>query len=245
MDSTNRAPFSYQDDLKPSARWYGLALLALLGGLGFLYQFVMTGFDRIDDALIQIKTPGQVELLLGHKGEHGVFLETSTLYGGKPYVAAIDDADGLSVSIVRKEDDFVVPLVDVKGNAAYSLFGREGAALYSFQVERTGSYLVTVGEPPAGGEKPLVVAVSGLNPNYEMTNILLDASLIFLMIWAITIASWGTVFLLRKKYKQQNHWSERGRSKKESSPKEPTTVSADPDAILDVRPNGKRKKRKK
>ncbi|MBF0169902.1 MAG: hypothetical protein HQK87_02240 [Nitrospinae bacterium] len=250
MESTNRPPFSLKDDLSPSLRWYGLAILVMLAGLGFLYQFAMTGFDRINASLVQCKSGSICEVYLTTKGQHGIYQELSTVFGDKPYRSTLEESEGLAITVSRNEDSFAVPLKSFRGAAPYSLFWRDGVALFAFDVEKTGLYTVTVAPSPAGEDKPLVVAITGLNPSYELTSILLDGSLIFMMIGSVAAAIWATVYQLRKRNKARKHWSHRGSPKGNAGkPAEqkpaPAPVAVESDTVIDLRPNGKKKKRKK
>ncbi len=248
MENSNHTPFSYQDELTPSLKWYGLSVLVLVGGITFLYFHIMNGFDRLGGAFDQIKTPGTVEMVAGRTGEHGIYLETATLYDGKPFTAEEEEGKDLSIAVTRKEDGSAVPLVDVNGNVRYSYFGRDGVSLWMFEAKELETYEITVDRSTREG-KPLIVAVSGLNPAFEMARLLNDGFQIFLMIGGVSIALWVTVFILRKKDKEKRHWSDRGKggAGKPVAPEPVASKAETPDgeADYDLRPNGKRKKRKK
>jgi hypothetical protein len=196
----SHAPFQLRDDITPSVRWYGLGLLILLAGGGFIVNYALTGLARIDDALVQVKGPGAAEVMLGKPGVHNLFIETVTVYNGKTYKAELPDIDPYEVTVRRGGvDGEAVALTAARGAAPYSVWSRTGEGLAFFEAKEAGSYYVSVA-PKAGGEiKPVIVAVTPMNPNFEMTKILLDASLMFFLVAAAMLSTVVTVYLLRKR----------------------------------------------
>lgn len=137
----------------PGRKWYLVAgLLALAGLLGAGVALWQT-LTSIDDDFQRATFPGQAELVLPEAGTYTLFVEYPATSGLDPAVG------GLAVDITSEQGDSL-ELKIPNGSMTYTLDGRTGEAVFEFEVDEGGTFLM-VGDYPAGTSGPSVtLAVS-------------------------------------------------------------------------------------
>ncbi len=142
-------------DPGPGRIFYLLAVVPLILGVVAMVAILATGLPKMDDGLEQIVVPGERTLTL-EPGAHTVFLETRSVVDGTVY--AVDSVSGLSVTVTGA-DGTPVTLATPSGSSTYTLGGREGHSVNTFQIDRVGAYTVSAGY--GGGEGPTTVIAVG------------------------------------------------------------------------------------
>lgn len=125
----------------PGRKWYGIAAGIFLLGLAVCAAFTVLRLRSLGDHLPQLVVPGTSEFHLAERGGYTIFHETGSVIDGRYYGPA--DVSGLSVEVVSAATGQPVPLESPTTNTTYSLGGRSGAAVLTFDIVEPGVYRVT------------------------------------------------------------------------------------------------------
>lgn len=124
----------------PGRIWYlvGAALIAL--GVLFDAQFLLTRIQGLGADMRQVVVPGSTNLDLAEPGEYTIFHERRSVVDGQLYTSF--DISGLRVSVVGP-DGAPVSLNQPAMTSRYTFNGREAFSIFTFRVERPGTYRLT------------------------------------------------------------------------------------------------------
>lgn len=141
----------------PGCAAYLLGCLPLLVGFGAMIAILVMSLPKMNDGLEQIVVPGEQQLTL-EPGSHTVFLETRSVVNGHTYAA--DDVSGLTVRVTGA-DGTPVTVSPPVGTANYSLNGRVGHAVNTFEITRGGTYTVAADYGEGTGPQTVIAVGQG------------------------------------------------------------------------------------
>jgi uncharacterized RDD family membrane protein YckC len=119
----------------PGRKWYLVALLLVLLGLGAAALYFFPRFATIDSGVVRMVAPGETVMPL-KPGAYTVFHEYSSVLGGQLYEA--HDISGLRVAVATPAGAPVV----LRGTAdtSYAFAGHKGVSLVAFDIDAPGDY---------------------------------------------------------------------------------------------------------
>ena len=141
----------------PGCAAYLLGCLPLLVGFGVMVAILVVSLPKMNAGLERILVPGERSLTL-EPGSHMVFLETRSVVDGRAY--EVGDVSGLAVHVVGA-DGTPVEVTAPNGSATYSLNGREGHAINTFQITKAGAYVVSADYGGAEGPQTVIAVGQG------------------------------------------------------------------------------------
>jgi len=144
----------------PGRQWYVFAAVIFVAGIALSVQYLFTSVGELGDELPQVVVPGAAELSLEEPGTYTIFHEHESLVDGR-YYSARENLSGLEVDVISKSTGEVVPVRGPSAHMTYSLAGRSGVSMLSFDIgEKTGDYRISAGYP-SGRDAPRVVLAVG------------------------------------------------------------------------------------
>lgn len=131
-------------------------VIILLGIGGFVF-FLFSSITGITDSLTQVLVPGEKRLELAETGTYTVFIEHKSVYKGRVYTAGA--SSGLRLSVTAAGTGRELEVKPASSSATYNVGGRSGTAVWSFQVDSPGDYIISADYPDGrkGGEMVLAV----------------------------------------------------------------------------------------
>ena len=141
----------------PGRKWYVVALAVLFLGGGLAGLFVFWRVKDLGSELQQVVVPGEAELTFAELGTYTIFHEHESVVGGR-YYASPQSVPGLAVRVASAETGQAVELRPPGGSTSYSLGGRAGMSILTFEIDEPGAYVVS-GELPGAEGGELVLAV--------------------------------------------------------------------------------------
>ncbi|HEX3881649.1 MAG TPA: hypothetical protein VHW66_03260 [Stellaceae bacterium] len=139
-----------------SRAWYGVAVVALLAGLGAAGWTVWHGVGGMAGSFMHLLAPGSTTLNLAETGSYTIFQESPGTIDGKVYVS--DHIGGLTIAVTAP-GGASVPVHAPSGNATYNYGGRQGVAFLGFDITAPGQYRVTASYPASHGGDQAVLAI--------------------------------------------------------------------------------------
>jgi hypothetical protein len=146
--------------VKPSAWFYVLAGLVLVGGMAGFVFFLIGGLSDLSGGLTQVVVPGSQELTFSKSGTYTVFHEHKSIVGNKMYSMTPGGLAGLQCRMVSKTDGQEVSLSPTRMNSTYSMGSRSGVGVFDFTIDSPGEYLFSA-KYPADEEGPQAVLAVG------------------------------------------------------------------------------------
>ena len=144
----------------PSRWWYVLAALFPVIGIAGMAVVMLTGLLTLDEGFQRVVLPGHHELTLTETGSYTIFLEHHTVMDGRVYVTDQRSVSGLELTLISARNRDVIPLEPPGANTTYSVGGRSGVGVLTFDVNLPGLYVLS-GRYPAGSEGPDAVFTIG------------------------------------------------------------------------------------
>ena len=190
--------------IKPS-RWYYLLSLLVIG-LGVALFFVITfkGLSGITEKLAQMEAPGTTEMTFSEPGKYTLFYEHKSVIAGKVYDTG-ENLSGLWCTVVSKETNAPVPLVQPSISTSYEVGNRAGMSVLEFNIERPGVYQVSATYPENPEGQRIVLAVGqGVASRITATIIGGLATMFGSIVLAIVIAV--ITFVKRRRAKKAFAW---------------------------------------
>lgn len=172
----------------PGRRWYAAAAAVFLLTSAVAAWFLYSRMQALGAALPQVVVPGSAELPLREPGTYTIFHERESVLDGRYYSSG--DISGLRVELASGTTGELVPLRAPTGSTSYSLGGRSGVSIFSFEIEEAGPYRLTATFLAGGVENRTVLAV-GHNFGTKLVMAILGTMAIGLagFIIAVTIAA--------------------------------------------------------
>lgn len=151
----------------PSRMGYLVALGVFgVGMIGFA-AFLFFGLRGLGDELPRFVVPGTTELALNRTGTYTIFHESESVVDGRVYAPA--DVSGLSVEVVSAETGQSIPLDTPGASSSYTLGGRSGTAVLTFEVEEPGPYRLIASYANGSGPETVLAVGHGFGRRLFMT----------------------------------------------------------------------------
>lgn len=151
----------------PSRKGYLVAVgVFVVGMIGFA-AFLFFGLRGLGDELPRFVVPGTTELDLNQTGTYTIFHESESVVDGRVYTPA--DASGLYVEVVSAETGESISLDTPGASSSYTLGGRSGRAVLTFEVEEPGAYRLVAGYPDGSGPETVLAVGHGFGRRLFMT----------------------------------------------------------------------------
>lgn len=144
----------------PGRWWYLVAVLVALAGLAVAGLLVLKTILGAGKDLQRVVMPGEVEVLLDEPGTYTIYYEYRSVVDGRMFATAGSDVSALQVSVEEVATGEGVSLTPPGGNVEYEFGPHAGRAVFNFEVEQPGGYVVAAGYPE-GSEGPEVVLAIG------------------------------------------------------------------------------------
>lgn len=144
--------------MAPGRWWYLLAAAVLLAGMAGAAAFLFPQLERLERALVRVIVPGAAELKLEQPGRYTVFHEFEGVVDGR-YYAAPEVVPGLGVGVIAAESGEPVPVEPPGGRMSYSIGGRSGVSMVSFEIQEPGAYRFFAAYGDRRTEPQVVLAV--------------------------------------------------------------------------------------
>jgi hypothetical protein len=132
----------------------GTLVIGLVGFGVLIYLAVVTLGSR----LTQFAVPGQTEVRFDQPGRYTIYHEQRSTFEGRAY-STEGQISGLAVTVRNAAGGELLPVRAPGMSSTYSLGGREGVAIFVFDVRVPGTYLVSGEYPPGSAGAPAVLAV--------------------------------------------------------------------------------------
>lgn len=143
----------------PSRRGYLVALGVLVVGMVTFGAFLFFGLRGLGDELPRFVVPGTTELALNRTGTYTIFHESESVVAGRVYATA--DVSGLFVEVISADTGESIPLDTPGASSSYTLGGRSGTAVLTFEVEEPGSYHLSAGYADGSGPESVLAVGHG------------------------------------------------------------------------------------
>lgn len=143
-------------NIQPSIWYYGLAMMIIVIGFLAFAGLIYSGVSNIESGLVQIAAPGDTDLDLKEPGEYTLFYENQSYFNGSIYNTA-EQIPALQISVSEKASGQTLATYPASGST-YSMGGRNGRSVMSFNVEKTGIYWINASYPKEPGPE-VVLAV--------------------------------------------------------------------------------------
>src|SRR5476649_8451 len=134
-----------------SSLWFVIAGVIAIAG------FVASGFhvysclNTFESQLKRIVVSGSVLLDLDQPGNYTIYHEQSGMLDGEVQESVL--TPGLRIALTSDATGKEVPLDNARSTMSYSFFGRRGASILVFTIDRPGTYRLS-GRLPGGGTEP-------------------------------------------------------------------------------------------
>ena len=132
--------------VRPSSRYYFIALGFLLAGIGLTYLFFVLDTHRIHNSMVSMDVPGSTDLDLQRLTPYTIFAEAgSRLPPERPSAAPTPEAVRCEVHMLPAGES-VAPK-ETTSSASYTYGDRKGVAILDFEVPHNGSYTIACQGP--------------------------------------------------------------------------------------------------
>ncbi len=125
--------------IRPSAWYYALGTVVLLGSMGFFVYTLFHGIFHITDNLIQVIVPGAKDLDLKPKLWYTIFLEEESVVDGRIY-STKSNLNGLTCRVTSQSTGRRIDTHRAKMSTTYNANGRSGRSALEFRTEEKGIY---------------------------------------------------------------------------------------------------------
>ena len=142
----------------PGRKWYAVSAIVLVGGLVVAGLVLFSRLKGLGDELRQVMMPGEAELSLDRSGTYTIFHEHESIVEGR-YYSSPEAIAGLAVRMTSGASGAPVELRAPPVRATYSFGGRSGVSIFSFEIDRPGSYRISAGYPDARTEPRIVLTI--------------------------------------------------------------------------------------
>ncbi|MGI9404942.1 MAG: hypothetical protein ACR2O4_01110 [Hyphomicrobiaceae bacterium] len=151
------SPGSTSRSERPSRLWYLLALFMVLAGLAAMAVVMLPRIMSMGDALVQVVVPGEAELVLDKAGTYTIFHERHSVVDGQVFVS--ETVTGLRVKVVSAGTGTPVPIAPASVGTNYSIGGRSGSSIFTFEIETPGRYRIAAAYDDGRPEPRAVLSV--------------------------------------------------------------------------------------
>lgn len=148
-----------QNSQTPSKAPYGIGCLFMLLGPAAATALALTALPALTDGLEQVVMPGSADITLVEPGTYHVFHESRSIVDGEVYSSGAIGPTGVNYNVSDPNGELVT-LTPTTADLNYSLNGRSGVGIASFEVVDGGVYSVS-GAYPDGASGPDVVLAVG------------------------------------------------------------------------------------
>jgi hypothetical protein len=179
----------------PGRGWYVLAGVLVIAAIAASAVFVVYRVSGLGSRLLQVVVPGQAELSLDEPGSYTIFHEYNSVVDGRVYSSA--SLSGLRVRVTSPEGR-AVKLTSPTTTSRYSFSGREGIAVFTFDVAKPGLYRVAASYENGRAEPRTVLTVGGGFVGGVIVTVLVTLLIAFAGIGA-AIAVAVVVYLARRR----------------------------------------------
>ena len=131
----------------PAAPWtrkpvlrHAVGAIVCAGLLAGVFVGLFVKLSGSIDKLVQFEVPGTFEVAL-EPGSNKIFYEPVTTFKGTQYEARID-LNQVEFSLHEKATNAAVKYAPITSSQTYSISGRTGFALYGFEVQDAGTYVI-------------------------------------------------------------------------------------------------------
>ena len=159
----------------PTRGWYVLAAVLAITGATVAGLFIYHRVTTMTGRLIQVVVPGEAALPL-QPGSYTIFHEYRSEVDGRVYSA--NSLAGLHVEL-RAPDGRRIALTSPSGTSRYTIAGRAGVSVFTFEAPAQGIYSLTAAYED-GARQPQTVLAIGTGFVMEiLTTVAISLALIF------------------------------------------------------------------
>lgn len=143
---------------KPNRIHYLIGAIIILVGMVLAVRSIYKNIAGISNSLTRVVVPGQAEIELEEAGKYTIFHEYKTTIDGSVYWSK-QDLSGLRCRLLSKATGEEIPLRLPAGETKYTLGSRAGVSVYTFRIDRPGTYVLTASYPREDVETPTALAI--------------------------------------------------------------------------------------
>lgn len=181
----------------PGRQWYVFAAVIFVIGIALSVQYVFTSVGELGDELPQIVVPGAAELSLQEPGAYTIFHEHESIVDGR-YYSTRENLAGLEVGVMSTATGEAVPVRAPSAHMTYSLGGRSGVSVLSFDIGQSGDYRISAGYP-GGRDGPRVVLAVGHGFGSKLFTTILGGLGLAMLSLVVPVAIVAVTFVRRRR----------------------------------------------
>lgn len=181
----------------PGRQWYVFAAVIFVAGIAFSVQHVFRSVGELGDELPQMVVPGAAELDLQEPGTYTIFHEHESIVDGR-YYSTRENLSGLEIGVLSKATGEAVPVRAPSAQMNYSLGGRSGVSMLSFDIGQPGIYRISAGYP-GGRDGPRVVLAVGHGFGSRLFTTILGGIGLAMLSLALPVAIVAVTFYRRRR----------------------------------------------
>jgi hypothetical protein len=127
--------------VRPSSRYYLLALAFFVGGIGLTIFFFITDVHRIRDSMVRMDIPGTMDLDMKRLTPDTIFAEAGSRLPPEPG-SANPSPEAVRCEVHMLPAGETVYPKQTTARASYTYGNRKGVAVLDFEVPHDGSYTI-------------------------------------------------------------------------------------------------------
>ncbi len=183
-----------KDGSIPSKLLYAVSGVIFIIGIVLFVVVLVTGtLSSVNSLDNQVLVPGTRTIELKEPGDYNIYFEYKSVVDGRVFETST--INGLVCKLKNTESGEYIKLENSIANSRYSVNGREGQSLFSFTIDKAGTYEIDASYESGEGEE----AVLAIGKGFGMK--LLSTIFICFAILFVTIA--GAVILFVYTYKKR------------------------------------------
>ncbi len=178
----------------PSKLMYVISgLIFIIGIISFVVVLVTGILSSVNSFDNQVLVPGTRNIELKEPGDYNIYFEYRSIVDGRVFETS--NINGLVCKLKNIDSGEYIRLENSTVNSSYSVNGREGRSLFSFTIDKAGTYEIDASYESGDGEEAVLAIGKGFGVN------LLSTIFICFAILFVTIA--GAVILFVYTYKKR------------------------------------------
>jgi hypothetical protein len=145
--------------VQPSSKYYLLAIFFLAAGIGLMIYFLVSDIHRIQESMIRMDVPGQMDLELKQHVSYAVFVEHA-IWPSQGAVSTRASAGRVACSVHLLPSGETITSRQTT-TYTYTYGTRRGFSLMEFDVPRDGTYMIGCQGPSQYLGQKVQVAIGG------------------------------------------------------------------------------------
>jgi uncharacterized membrane protein len=183
-----------KDSNAPSKLMYVISgLIFVIGIISFVIVLVTGILSSVNSFDNQVIVPGTNSFQLKEPGDYNIYFEYRSVVDGRIFETS--NINGLVCKLKNIDSGEYIRLENSKVNSTYSVNGREGRSLFSFSVDKAGTYEIDASYESGDGEEAVLVIGKGFGMKLIST--------IFICFAILFVSIAGAVILFVRTYKKR------------------------------------------